>query len=55
MVNNKYWARLKKANSSNFINRGGSYNNDGSDNPVSYRNNNNASFAFDNIGFRSRL
>ena len=55
MVNNKYWARLKKANSSNFINRGGSYNNDGSDNPVSYRNNNNASNANDNIGFRSRL
>lgn len=55
MVNNKYWARLKKSNSSNFINRGGSYNNDGSDNPVSYRNNNNASNANDNIGFRSRL
>ena len=44
-----------EACSSGFIYRGGSYNLDGSDYPVSYRSNLSSSFVHVHIGFRSRL
>ena len=49
------WEWTSEANSSYFIDRGGSYRSDGSDNPVSFRNNYSASSTYDNVGFRSRL
>ena len=44
-----------EASSSFFIFRGGGYVNGGSDNPVSFRNNFNASYTNGNLGFRPRL
>ena len=61
MVKNIYdlagnvWEWTSEAISSDFISRGGGCSNDGSDVPVSYRNNDYASYAFGDIGFRSRL
>ena len=61
MVKNIYdlagnvWEWTSEADSSYFIDRGGSYSADGSVIPVSYRNFNDASNADDNVGFRSRL
>ena len=49
------WEWTSEANSSLFIFRGGSYLSDGSDNPVSFRNNYSASHTNVNIGFRLRL
>ena len=49
------WEWTSEAGSSNFVYRGGSYNNDCSDYPVSYRNYSSASNAIGNIGFRPRL
>ena len=43
------------AYSTNRLYRGGNYNNNGADNPVSYRNNNNPDNTNNNIGFRSAL
>ena len=61
MVKNIYdlagnvWEWTSEANGSYFIIRGGSYLSDGSDNPVSFRNNFNASYTNGNFGFRPRL
>ena len=61
MVKNIYdlagnvWEWTSEANGSYFIIRGGSYLSDGSDNPVSFRNNFNASYTNGNLGFRPRL
>ena len=61
MVKNIYdlagnvWEWTSEANGSYFIIRGGSYLSDGSDNPVSFRNNFNASHTNGNLGFRPRL
>ena len=61
MVKNIYdlagnvWEWTSEANGSYFIIRGGSYLGDGSDNPVSFRNNFNASYTNGNLGFRPRL
>ena len=49
------WEWTSEASTSYFIHRCGSYSGDGSGDPVSCRYGNSASFAFDNIGFRSRL
>ena len=49
------WEWTSEANGSYFIIRGGSYLSDGSDNPVSFRNNFNASYTNGNLGFRPRL
>ena len=49
------WEWTSEAHGSDFINRGGSYNGGGSDDPVSYRHNDDASFARGNLGFRPRL
>ena len=49
------WEWTSEVGSSNFVYRGGSYNNDCSDYPVSYRNYSSASNAIGNIGFRPRL
>ena len=49
------WEWTSEARSSDFIRRGGSYNSDGSHNPVSCRLYNSVSFADVNLGFRSRL
>ena len=49
------WEWTSEADRSPFISRGGSYDYDGSDYPVSYRNADNSSFAFDDVGFRPRL
>ena len=49
------WEWTSEAYNSVFINRGGSYDFDGSDRPVSCRDYFNASIAFDNVGFRLRL
>lgn len=49
------WGQIKKVNSSNLVNRGGNYNNTGSNNPASNRNNNNATNYNNNIGFRPAL
>ena len=45
----------KSYNTNNRVNRGGNYNNTGSNNPASNRNNNNPSNSNDNIGFRLTL
>ena len=61
MVKNIYdlagnvWEWTSEAFSSFFINRGGSYSDDGSGLPVSYRNYNSAYVADVSVGFRSRL
>jgi Tfp pilus assembly protein PilE len=61
MVKNIYdlagnvWEWTSEADSSYFINRGGSYGSDGRVYPVSYRDRNNASRTFGNLGFRPRL
>ena len=49
------WEWTSEADRSPFISRGGSYDYDGSEYPVSYRNADNSSFAFDDVGFRPRL
>ena len=49
------WEWTSEADRSPFISRGGSYDYDGSDYPVSYLNADNSSFAFDDVGFRPRL
>ena len=49
------WEWTSEAYSSYFIDRGGSYVNDGSERPVSYRNYLNASYMDDLMGFRPRL
>ena len=45
----------KSYNTNNRVNRGGNYNNSGSNNPASNRNNNNPSNSNSNIGFRVTL
>ena len=61
MVKNIYdlagnvWEWTSEADSSYFINRGVSYGSDGRVYPVSYRDRNNASRTFGNLGFRPRL
>ena len=49
------WEWTSEAYSSDFIYRGGSFNNDGGDDPVSYRHYNSASGQGGSTGFRSRL
>ena len=49
------WELTSEVDSSNFIFRGGSYYNDGSGCPVSYRGHSSASYSNVNIGFRLRL
>ena len=49
------WEWTSEANGSSFIYRGGSFNNDGGDDPVSYRHYNSASGQGGSTGFRSRL
>ena len=49
------WEWTSEAYSSGFIYRGGSYSNDGSDYPVSYRYGNDGSYTKVYIGFRPRL
>ena len=50
------WEWTSEAGSFSFINRGGGYNNGGSDYPVSYRNDDfNVSYTNDLLGFRPRL
>ena len=61
MVKNIYdlagnvWELTSEASSSGFIRRGGCGGNDGSSVPVSYRYLSNASFTYNDIGFRVRL
>lgn len=56
-MNNIYKIRdkLKSYNTNNRVNRGGNYNNTGSNNPVSNRNNNNPTNTNSNNGFRPTL
>ena len=49
------WEWTSEAGGSGFLSRGGSYFNDGSDRPVSYRINLDASVTGGNVGFRPRL
>ena len=49
------WEWTSEASSSDFIYRGGSYYNAGSDRPVSYRYYDSGSSTYDNAGFRLRL
>ena len=49
------WELTSEVDSSNFIYRGGSYYNDGSGCPVSYRGHSSAAYSNVNIGFRPRL
>ena len=49
------WEWTSEASSSGFVDRGGSYIDDGSGDPVSYRYSNNGSGTPDRIGFRPRL
>ena len=49
------WEWTSEAYSSNFIFRGGSYGNGGSDSPVSYRNSRYSSITLVHLGFRPRL
>lgn len=48
--------RMANTNASNpCVNRGGNYNNNGTDNPASNRNNNKVDNSNDDIGFRVTL